>query len=37
VKVSHEDLKGYLENEAGGPLREVDMKEWLAAAREKRV
>ncbi|RWA13463.1 hypothetical protein EKO27_g1633 [Xylaria grammica] len=37
VKVSHGDLRRYLEGEAGGPLREVDMKEWLAAAREQGI
>ncbi|KFA47547.1 hypothetical protein S40293_02162 [Stachybotrys chartarum IBT 40293] len=35
VKVSQEELRGYLESVAGEPLREVGMMEWLAAAREK--
>ncbi|KAL7619777.1 hypothetical protein AAE478_010319 [Parahypoxylon ruwenzoriense] len=35
VKVTHDELRGYLEGMAGGPLREIEMKEWLATAREK--
>ncbi|KAI1635697.1 hybrid PKS-NRPS PsoA [Biscogniauxia mediterranea] len=35
VKVSHEDLRGYLEGMAGGPLAEMEMSEWLLAARER--
>ncbi|TVY90824.1 Fusarin C synthetase [Lachnellula willkommii] len=35
VKYSHEELGGYLEGMAGGPLREIDMEEWLAEAHEK--
>ncbi|OTA89383.1 hypothetical protein M434DRAFT_14594 [Hypoxylon sp. CO27-5] len=35
VKVTHEELRGYLEGMAGGPIREIGMKEWLEAAREK--
>lgn len=35
VKLPHEELKGYLEGVARGPLREVGMKEWLTVAREK--
>ncbi|KAJ2993411.1 hypothetical protein NUW58_g1849 [Xylaria curta] len=35
VKVPHEELKKYLEELAGAPLREMDMKEWLEAASEQ--
>ncbi|KAI1493275.1 hypothetical protein F5X96DRAFT_688843 [Biscogniauxia mediterranea] len=35
VKVSHEDLRGYLEGMARGPLAEMEMSEWLLAARER--
>ncbi|KAI0595287.1 hybrid PKS-NRPS PsoA [Biscogniauxia sp. FL1348] len=35
VKVSHDDLRGYLEEMAGGPLAEMGMSEWLLAARER--
>lgn len=33
VKISHEAFGAYLEEMAGGPLREISMKEWLASAR----
>ncbi|OTA65768.1 acetyl-CoA synthetase-like protein [Hypoxylon sp. EC38] len=35
VKVTHEELRRYLEGIAGGPIREIGMKEWLEAARER--
>lgn len=35
IKVPHERLKDYLEKLSGFTLQEIDMKEWLNAAREK--
>ncbi|GAB1312359.1 Acetyl-CoA synthetase-like protein [Madurella fahalii] len=35
VKISHFEFREYLEGMAGGPLQEIAMKEWLAAARER--
>lgn len=35
IKVPHERLKDYLEKLSGVTLQEIDMKEWLNAAREK--
>ncbi|KAI1383554.1 hybrid PKS-NRPS PsoA [Hypoxylon trugodes] len=34
-KVTHEKLSDFLEDTSGSPLREIAMKDWLEAAREK--
>lgn len=35
LKVEHANLKTYLEDMAGGPLREMEMKDWLEEAQAK--
>ena len=35
IKIAHEGLRGYLERMAGGPLQEIDMKDWLVAAHQR--
>ncbi|KAI9649989.1 hypothetical protein NHQ30_000002 [Ciborinia camelliae] len=35
VKVSHNQLKAYFEGMAGESFRDIEIKEWLAAARER--
>ncbi|GAP92555.2 putative beta-ketoacyl synthase domain-containing protein [Rosellinia necatrix] len=35
VKVSPEELRAYLEGEAGAPIEELEMRDWLTAARAR--
>lgn len=35
VKVTHDELMRYLKEMAGGRTREIEMRGWLVAAREK--